>query len=140
MLLNKLKEDSLVAFKAREKQKTELLRTLIGECSKDAVLVDGEKTVEDTKVIATIKKFIDNAKVMIEKGNVDAAAKASSEVDILTTYLPRQMDESDLRLAIKSAIELGSTNMGQAMNYLKNTCPGRYDGALASKIAKELLA
>lgn len=138
-MLIRLKQDAHSAFKQRQKLKTELLRTLIGECSKDAILVDGVKTVEDTKVIAVIKKFIDNAKVMIEKGNVDAAAKASAEVDILTAYLPKQMDEADLRLAIKSAIELGSTNIGQAMNYLKNTCPGRYDGGLASKIARELL-
>ena len=60
MLFEKLKNDRITAFKLKENIKKDLLGCVIGESSKD------NKNPEDSKVISVIKKFIDNAKMILD--------------------------------------------------------------------------
>jgi uncharacterized protein YqeY len=139
-----IKADRMQAMKNKDELKKNLLSTLVGEASKE------DKIPSDEKVIATIKKFIKGAEETLKalKGmdlNVLAAAgsKPMQEMIILESYLPKQLTEEEIRCFIIDVIGDCSdkpvkVNLGMIMKIFKEDYEGQYDGALVSKIAKEL--
>jgi uncharacterized protein YqeY len=122
-----INSDLKTAMKEQNEKVKSLLRVVIGELNRKG------KVVGDDQVIATIKKMIEGAK---ETGNLD-------EVPILENYLPKQLDESELSALISALIysnNYTAKDMGKIMATLKEKHSGKYDGKLASTIAKELLS
>lgn len=139
-LLEQIKADQLQARIAADKAKASILTTLIGE----AEMVgknDGNRDTTDQEVIATIKKFIKNIDETIAVAGSTETLVA--EKDALQVYLPRQLTEPELRVTIGNIIVTqglsGPKAMGQLMGELKKNHAGSYDGALASRLVKELL-
>ena len=50
------------------------------------------------------------------------------------------MSEAELTAAIRAAVTGGATNIGAVMKLLKAQYEGRYDGAVASRLAREAIA
>ena len=137
MLIDDIRKDRMVAFKAKENIKKDVLGCLIADSCKET------KEPEDAKVLAMIKKFIDGANEVIEhaKDGSFEHYKATMEIDILTAYRPKQMAEPDIRALIVTIKEdISDVNLGAVMKYFKDNYLGQYDGALVSKCAKEILA
>jgi uncharacterized protein len=138
-LITTLRNDSITAFKSGHKIKTALLRTLIAEaCKKD-------KEPEDAAVISVINKFISNAKevhdVYISKDDIDNAAKAQSEIDILTSYKPTQLNTEEMTSIVSDLIRVHQMkSIGAIMNHFKTTYAGMYNGNELSSIVKSALA
>lgn len=108
---------------------------------KDAVLSD-EEVLE---VISSEAKKRKESVVEFEKGNrYDLAEKEKKELEILEKYLPEQMSEQEIRNLAEEAIKkAGAENikdMGKVMQGLIPKTKDRADGALVSKIVRELLA
>jgi len=104
-----------------------ILRVLIGELNRHS------KKVTDEKVLSIIKKMIENAKIL---GN-------ENEIEILLTYLPKQLTEGQLSGIISALIyENNYTNkdMGKIMSLLKTNYNGKYDGKVASILVKEIFS
>lgn len=111
---------------------------------------DGNRESTDVEVTAVIKKFVKNIDETISAlskspdANADRIASATKEKDILMAYLPKQLDEAQLRVEMQKIIAefslSGSKGMGVLMKELKARFNGAYDGNTASKIAKEVLA
>ncbi len=144
MLMMRLRDDSLAARKARDEVKSNLMIALVGE----AAMVgknNGNRETTDEEVLKVIKKFLDNAKetfaLVRAQDNIHALAKSkviAREVEILEAYLPEQMSEETLRLAVATYRNLTpDANVGMIMKHLQSQFGGRYDGKLASQIAKE---
>ncbi len=141
MLINKLKEDRIKHFKMRNDNPVSrvaysVLGVLIGDATKES------KEPTDEKVIAMIKKFVENSKVCLENAK-DELTKFSSEkeIEVLNSYLPKQLSEDEIRLIITSVINKtgGNANIGMIMKLFKENHSGCYDGALVSKITKEMI-
>lgn len=139
-LLEQIKADQLQARIMTNKAKASILTTLIGE----AEMVgknDGNRDTTDQEVIATIKKFIKNIDETIAVAGSTETLVA--EKDALQVYLPRQLTEPELRVTIGNIIVTqglsGPKAMGRLMGELKKNHAGSYDGALASRLVKELL-
>jgi len=115
-----------------------ILRVVIGEFNRHG------KNVSDDKAISIIKKLIDNAKERnVNEVNDEKRKENLNEINILETYLPQQLSESELRNVItnlKTSNGYTSKDMGKIMTFLKENFSGSYDGKLASSIAKELLS
>ncbi len=146
-LLTTLKKDQLDARKSKDSVKAQLLTTLIGE----AEMVgknDGNRPVLDQEVVAVVKKFIKNLDETIriagDYKDTISLEKAKAEKDILESFLPKQLSEAELRVVIQDIIAknslAGPKAMGALMKELKAAHDGTYDGGLASKISKDLLA
>jgi uncharacterized protein YqeY len=142
MLIEKIKADALVARKAKMTSVSSLLTTLIGEAEmvgKNA----GNRAVTDDEVVAIIKKFIKNINDTITAlGDQDPRTLVClGEKSTLEEYLPKQMDEYVLTVAVRMIInELGAgANMGQVMAALKSKHSGQYDGKMASTVVKACL-
>jgi uncharacterized protein len=134
MLIDKIKTDNLAARKAHDSNKATLLTTLIGEAEmigKNA----GNRAPTDDEVIETIRKFVKNNKQTIEALAGVGSEKFQFENDVLTEYLPKMLSEDELTEVIKS---FETKNMGEIMKQLKAKYAGVYDGAMASRIAKNI--
>lgn len=141
-LLLKIKDDLLVARKAKETVKVNLLTTLYSEAANEG-LNDGKRESTDTEVLAVIKKFLKNLKETREAiGDTDLTLRQESA--ILENYLPNQLTYDKLRAIIFEVISVtGSStmrDMGTIMASLKQSHDGQYDGKMASEIVKEFLS
>jgi uncharacterized protein YqeY len=155
-LIEKIKQDQLAARKAnivagaqfdtKNVIKASVLTTLIGE----AVAIgknDGNRQVTDEEVVAILKKFIKNIDEVIRVAgdyrDWNKCDDAEAEKQFLLTYLPKQLTESELIDVVSGIISLledkSPKNMGKVLGSLKQSHAGLYDGAMASKIVKELL-
>ena len=154
-LLDALKTDQLAARKLNARLKADLLTTLIGEASQISTeeFKRGVTEVTDEKVAATVAKFLKNTRVTLENleaerarlvaagrdaAMVDARIEAArAELSILTAYGPSQMSEVELRKAIGDfRAQNPEAGVGAIMAHLKSAFGGRYDGKLASALAR----
>jgi len=133
-LIDEIKKDQLNARKSKNKSKTSLLTTLIGEC-------ENKTDLSDQEVIKIITKFKKNALQIIELGNTHQVIHSQNEVSILDTYIPKQLTEEELENMIQYIInhEPG-ISMGDVMKQLLKKHKGLFDGRLASTIVKRSLS
>ena len=140
MLFEQIKKDRITYFKQRNENMNakvgyNVLGVLIGDATKET------KEPNDEKIIALLKKFIDNAKVCIENARDDLSRlTAEKEIEVLSQYLPQQLSESDIKTLIANmVVATDDINIGMIMKFFKNNYAGQYDGALVSAIAKKVI-
>ena len=125
-LIETISADFMTAYKAKEMEKKDFLGVLKTEVTKES------KTPEDSTVIAKIKSMIKSAEA--------TNSLSQTELEILNTYLPKQLTNEELTEIVADYIsENENANMGQIMGFLKGSYNGQYDGRLASTVVKELL-
>ena len=101
---------------------------------------------------ATEQKFLqkmmkqrrDSLEIFEKQGREDLAVKEREEMAVIEKFLPKQMDEAELKEIIKNIItETGSVtpaDMGKVMGVASKQLAGKADGKTISSIVKELLA
>jgi uncharacterized protein YqeY len=62
------------------------------------------------------------------------------EIEQIRKYLGDQLDEAALRAVITELIEGGADSIGKVMGGLNQKYKGKFEGAVASAVAKELLS
>lgn len=143
-ILQKIKDDQLAARKNKEELKAKVLTVLLGEASRPGK-DNGDRESTDSEVIAVLKKFIKNNQELMEHSIESSMAHhiAKSETLLLEQYLPKQLNEEELREVIEGYVsgldDKSMKQMGKIMGQLKKDYEGLYDGAAASTIVKELL-
>ena len=129
-LIEKINEDFLVAYKAKEMSRKDFLGVLKTEVTKES------KTPEDSYIVGKIKSMIKNAEA--------TNSLSELELEILNGYLPQQLSEDTLTSTIKDFIERNGIKspkeMGKIMSFLKTDFDGQYDGKMASIIIRQLLS
>ena len=90
-----------------------------------------------------IKQRKDSIELYKKASRDDLVKKEQFEIDLINSFLPKQLNEEDTDKIIKSIIEekkLSSLkDMGTLMSILKDNYAGSIDMALAGKIAKSIL-
>lgn len=134
-LFEQVKNDRIVARKARNQIVSSVLTTLVGELEVQAKRTGTEVT--DEMVMSACKKFVLNNTETIKLVASDLAkATLVTENTALNLYLPTQMSADALRTAISSS---GASSLAEIMKHLKETYAGKYDGKVASAVAKEFV-
>ena len=137
-LIEKIRADALTARKARALE-AGVLVTLIGEIDTKTKTFSPARSMTDAEVIAVIRKFLKNLDEVLARLPDDAdprAAAFKAEKAALEGYMPGQLGEAELRAFVAARPGL---SLGEIMAALKAEHAGRYDGRLASRIAKESL-
>ncbi len=106
-----------------------------------------EEGLDDQEVLEVIKKAIKQRKDSIEQykkgGRNDLADKEKKELEILSAYLPAQMDEEKVREEIRKIIsDLGASSQkefGKVMGMAMKKLSGQTEGDLVKKIVLEEL-
>lgn len=149
-LRSKIEEKYIQAIKAKNLEETNTYR-LIKSAIKDKDIenrTDSSKEgIGDQKILALLQSLIKQRKDSIESfetaGRDDLIKKEKSEIDLISQFLPQQLNQDETEKLIKELISeknLSSIKeMGLLMNQLKLNHSGKIDMALAGKIAKDLL-
>ncbi|TDR32299.1 GatB/YqeY domain-containing protein [Hydromonas duriensis] len=145
-LKTQIKADTIAAMKARETTKLETLRLLSADIQRREV--DGQAELDDAAILAVIEKACKQRKESItqfkQAARVDLVDKEQAELDILSTYLPTQMSDDEIAMAVSAAVTstnaAGLQDMGKVMGVLKSQLAGRADMGRVSALIKAALS
>ena len=144
-LYNQIQNDMYSAMKSGNKEESNTLRTTLAKL-KDKVIEKQEdlNKEEEIKVLQALVKQRKESIDLYEKGGRSELAEAEQkELEILNNYLPKMMDDSDIKNIVKSVIdEVGETSMadmGKIMAEVMKRGKGLIDGKSAQKFVQELI-
>ena len=151
MIREEIKKQLVEAMKAGQKEKVDTLR-LINATIKDKDIADRQKGniegISDNAILSVLQGMIKQRKESIslytQGGRTELAEAEQREVDIIQSFLPKQMNADEMKEAIKLAItETGASgikDMGKVMGILRSKYAGKMDFGTASSEIKDLLA
>ena len=139
-LLDRIEEDLRLSIKNKDEEKLRQLRML-----KTDILYEKTKGTEDLaedKVVEIVfrgaKKRKESIAEFEKAGRMDLAERERAELRIIEEYLPKQMSEEEIILAVDTRIkEMGGAthkDMGKVMGVMMKELKGQADGALVKKI------
>jgi uncharacterized protein YqeY len=143
------------AMRAQEKARLGTIRLILAAI-KDRDLAIVNKTgdagaevcrigdAEIAQLLATmIKQRRESIRIYEEAGRLELAEREAKEIEVISEFLPRQLDDGETREAIRKVIaEIGASSikdMGRVMALLRERYRGQIDFAKASALVKELL-
>ena len=143
-LEEKINADIKAAMLAKESAKLEALRAV-----KSAILLlktspEGYTPETELKALQKmVKQRKETADIYKTQNRADLAEAEISQANVIEAYLPKQMDESEIKTEIEKIIaSVGASSaadMGKVMGVASKQLAGKADGKLISVIVKELL-
>jgi hypothetical protein len=145
-LSEKVNTDLKDAMKRGEKTKLETLRLLrahLIELSKRGTGKDITPDEELSVLTAAVKKRREAIELYEKGGRMDLAEQERRELDIITTYLPKQMSREEAEEVVQRIIgETGASSakdFGKVMPLAMKELKGRIDGKVVQEIVKAKL-
>ncbi len=151
MIREEIKKALVEAMKNQEKEKVATLR-LINSAIKDRDIADRTKGnydgIDEAGILSLLQTMIKQRRESIEmykQGNRDdLVAHEQGEIDVIQSFLPKQMTADEMQVVIKEVITQtgasGMKDMGKVMGVLRGKYAGQMDFGAASGIIKQLLA
>lgn len=110
--------------------------------------IDHQKDLEEPEVLAILQKEIKSRRETIEgaeqSGRDDLIEEALAEIEILETFLPKPLSETELEALVDETIkEVGATSpreMGQVMGAIMPKVSGRAEGKVVSDMVRNKLS
>lgn len=108
---------------------------------------DDAAGVTDADILAILAKMTkqrqESVRAYEEGGRLDLAEREANEIAIIEEFLPRQLSEDEINVAVDEAIaETGATSirdMGKIMGHLKDKYAGQMDfGIVGPKVKTKL--
>ncbi len=141
-----LMQDLKEAMKEKDtirKNTVTMIRSGILQFEKDNLTELDEEGVLDI-IAKELKKRRDVLPEYEKSGRDDLIADIKREIEILLSYLPKQLTREELEVIVSDAIaEAGATSMrdiGKIMGIVMPKTKGRADGKMINEIAKEKLS
>jgi len=151
MIREEIKKQLVEAMKNQEKDKVATLR-LINSNIKDRDIADRSKGnydgIDEAGILSLLQTMIKQRRESIEMykqgGRDDLVAHEQGEIDVIQSFLPKQMSPDEMQTAIKEVIAqtgaAGMKDMGKVMGALRAKYAGQMDFGAASTVIKQLLA
>ncbi len=145
-LKQKITEDMKIAMRAGNTKQRDAIRLLQAAIKQKEV--DERIILDDSGVIAIIEKMLKQRKDSITQYEAaqrfDLANNEKDEVLVLSAYMPKPFNESEINTLISEAIvEIGAVSMqdmGKVIAILKPKLAGRADMAKVSILIKEKMS
>ncbi|GBD38604.1 hypothetical protein HRbin37_00855 [bacterium HR37] len=146
-LKEKIANDLKEALKNRKDIELSVLRMLQSAIRNKEIEQKKKDGLSDEEVIEVILGEIKKRKEAIEgytKGRrQDLVDRERAELEVLMSYMPKQLEEGEIREEVKKAIDeldiKTPSDFGKLMKTLMSRLKGKAEGSLISKIAKEEL-
>ena len=137
--------DQITYLKDGNKVESSTLRFALSFINKEEK--DKKIEINDSEVIKVLKTMIkrnkDSYDQFINANRVDLADKEKKEMELLNSYLPDVLDETETRKIVQNAIDeleiKSMKEMGKAMGFIKNNHGDNIDMSIVSKFIKEFL-
>ncbi|MBC8370854.1 MAG: GatB/YqeY domain-containing protein [Planctomycetes bacterium] len=157
-MLKKINDEIKQAMRNKEKLRLQTLRSLVNDFKnlgiekrgKEGLTAEVSSPAEylsDAEMIKVIQSAAKSRKEsydqFIEGGRQDLAATEMSEFEILSEFLPKQLDDAELEEIVKAAIAETSASsmadMGGVMKIAQVQIAGRADGKRVSAVVRQIL-
>ena len=135
------------AMKGGDARRVSTLRLIKAEILKRETSAAKRISLNDAEILDVFGKMIKQRQESLEiyekAGRTELAAQEREEIAIISSYLPKQMSEVDVKAAISAAIAetgaAGMKDMGKVIGVLKAKYAGQMDFAKASGLVKAAL-
>ena len=146
-LFDQISDDIKKAMLARNPFETEALRGVKKEFLEAKTAKGSNGDLTDEMAIKIIQKMSkqgrDAAVIFKEQNRMDLADEYMAQVVIYDRYLPAQMSDSELEVAVQAIIaQVGATSLqeiGKVMGVASKQLAGKTEGRLISEKVKQLL-
>jgi len=144
-LKEQLKADLKDAMRAKDIVKRDSIRAINTMIKQ--IEVDERRDMSEDEVIGLIQKGIKSRNESIlqykEANRDDLIEKEQAQIDIFTQYLPKQLDDNELKTKVEEIIsKVGATSMkdmGKVMGMAKSEIGGLADGKRINEMVKSIL-
>lgn len=131
------------AMRAKDTVRLRALRAVLALVKNRMIELRGELSERD--IASLIQREVKQCKETLEfaqkAGRSDQVAEHEELLTILEGLLPTGLSEDELAAAIREIVaETGATSLGPIMKTLGDRYAGRYDGKMASGLARDILA
>lgn len=139
-VVDQIKDDVQSAMRAGEKARVGALRLLVSELQKAA-----KEGSDDELVVLRRerKRRLEAARAYRDAGRLDLAGGEEAEEQLISSYLPAELTEAELKLIVEQAVrESGAESpkdMGRVMKQAMAAVDGRADGKLVSGLVRASL-
>jgi uncharacterized protein YqeY len=148
-LKDRLRTDLTASMKARDSLRSSTLRMLLTSITTAEVAGKEQRELSDDDVVGVLsteaKKRRESATAFQEAGRTGSAEKERAEAEIITGYLPAQLDDAEVSRLVGETIAAvgaegeGMRAMGKVMGRLQPLVKGRADGgAVAAEVRRQL--
>lgn len=140
-LLNQLKDEVVLAVKAKDTKKATALRFLISLVDKRALQLptDGLTEAEVLSVLQKeMKNKVEDREVYLKAGRADLVADLDYEIEMLKVYLPKELTEGEIKDGLLEIVGRVGNNFPAVMKEAMAKYKGRVDGGLISRLVKEV--
>ena len=150
MLRESIKNQLVAALKEHDEAKVSILRLINAAIKdKDIAARPAGKTdgISDADILQLLQSMIKQRKESVELyekgGRADLVEKEKKEIELISSFLPAQMDDEAIKAAIQEAIAATGASsmkdMGKVMGALRAKYAGQMDFGKASGLIKSLL-
>ena len=148
-LKNQIEEKLTQALKEKDKSTYSTLR-LVVSAIKDVEIANRSKNknnISDSEIMSILKKMIkqrnESSAVYKKAGRLELLKTEIDEIEVISLYLPKQMNNEETKNLCEEAIKLTGASsikdMGKVMGQLKSNHSDSLDFSQVSLIIKELL-
>ncbi|GEL95403.1 GatB/YqeY domain-containing protein [Cellulomonas composti] len=146
--LNRLTSDLTTAMKARDTDRTSVLRQVIGAVRAEEKAGPVSKELTEDEVLAVlareVKKRRESVQIYTDAGAPERAANEAAEADAIETYLPARLSDDELAALVTAVVgDLGATSMrdmGAVMKEATARAGLAADGKKLSALVRTALA
>ena len=148
--MSKLKQlitdDMKLALKAQDKSALKAIRMILGAIKQKEI--DERIDLNDNQVMVVIQKMVKQRKDSISQfsdaGRTDLVEVEEAELSIINNYMPKQLSEEEIEVAVVKAISDSGADsmkdMGRLMGILKGQLDGKADMGMVSQLIKSKLS
>ena len=141
-LVERLETEYKTALKAGDRLRVDTLRLIKAGIQRVAIEKRTD-TPDDQEVIQVLvqqakqrRETIESAK---QSNRQDVLLQATSELAIVTAYLPQQLSEEAIKQLVDEAIKTVGPNQGLIMKHVMGKAAGAANGKLVSQLVSERL-
>jgi len=138
------------AMKSKDSARLSTLRLINAAIKDREIALRGEGKsgpVSDSEILSILGKMVkqrqESARTYEEGGRLELAEAELAEIGIIEDYLPRQLSEGEVEVAIGKAIEHTEANsirdMGRVIGELKTRYTGQMDFAVVGPLVRDRL-
>ena len=147
-LREKIPEDLKNALRNKYELELSVLRMLQAAIrNREIELKRGKEFLTDEEVVEVVAGEVKRRKEAVSEytkaNRQESADKEKAEADILMRYMPKQMEEEEIRLEARNVIDevnaLSLKDIGKVMKGIMPRVKGRAEGSLVSRIVREEL-
>ena len=145
-MFDKIKSDLVASMKSQNKFRTSVLRML--KSSLQSAEIDKKSPLTDDEVLAVIKKQVKVRESSLEEyrsyDRQDLVNELNNEIDILKSYLPKELSDDELNKIIDEQFEIlkptSIKDMGTIIKSISSIVGTRADMGKVSKIVKDKIS